>query len=99
MIVGDTNTHVSGRHCAVAAGYIETHGGTLFASFTHHRHRLVQGFTRRYNLYKLVYYEVLTDMIVGRQRERQIKGLLRAKKEALVNAANPAWRDLYDELP
>jgi putative endonuclease len=65
----------------------------------HHKHRLVPGFTRRYNVHRLVYFETLSGMDAARIRERQIKGLMRAKKEALINAANPAWRDLYPHTP
>ena len=65
----------------------------------HHKRRLVPGFTKKYNVCNLVYYEVLPNMSVALQRERQIKGWLRAKKRTLVDGVNPAWRDLFEELP
>lgn len=70
----------------------------LRARVRHHKRRLVPGFTQRYNVHRLVYFEALGNMSAARKRERQLKGLLRAKKEALVNASNPAWRDLYPEI-
>lgn len=63
-----------------------------------HREDLVPGFTRRYNLHKLVYFETTSDAYSAINREKQIKAGSRAKKIALVNAANPEWRDLYDEI-
>ena len=64
----------------------------------HHKHRLVPGFTQKYNVHRLVYFETLPDMETARKREKQIKGLLRSKKEALVHAANKTWRDLFDDI-
>jgi putative endonuclease len=64
----------------------------------HHRHRLIRGFAKKYNVYRLVYYEVLGDMDAARRREHQIKGMLRVKKEALINAKNPGWQD-FVEIP
>ena len=63
-----------------------------------HRHKLIEGFTRRYNVDKLVYYEVFEDAYNAISREKQIKGGSRQKKIDLVNSMNPQWRDLYDEL-
>lgn len=64
----------------------------------HHQHRLIPGFTKKYNVHRLVHFEVFADLATARQREKQIKGLLRSKKEGLINNANPTWRDLYPEL-
>jgi len=63
-----------------------------------HQRRLVPGFTRKYNVHRLVYYEKCPGMEGARVRERQIKGLTRAKKEALVVSMNDSWRDLYPEI-
>ena len=63
-----------------------------------HREDLVPGFTRRYNLHKLVYFETASDAYSAIAREKQIKAGSRAKKIALVNASNPEWRDLYDGI-
>jgi putative endonuclease len=59
-----------------------------------HKHKLVPGFTSKYNITKLVYYEEGNDVHVALAREKQIKGWLRAKKIALIESANPEWRDL-----
>ena len=64
----------------------------------HHRHGLIPGFTKRYNVHRLVYFEEQLDMDAARRREHQLKGLNRAKKDALVMAANPERRDLFEDL-
>ena len=63
-----------------------------------HRHKLIPGFTSRYNVDKLVYYEVFEDAYNAISREKQIKGGSRQKKIDLINSMNPQWRGLYDEL-
>ena len=63
-----------------------------------HRQDLVKGFTAKYNVHKLVYYEVfenITDAII---REKQIKGGSRKKKVDLIKNFNPEFKDLYEEL-
>jgi putative endonuclease len=59
-----------------------------------HKRKLLPGFTRQYNINRLVYYETFGDIRAAIRREKQIKGWLRAKKVALVLAANPHWKDL-----
>ncbi|MGB6873580.1 MAG: GIY-YIG nuclease family protein [Dehalococcoidia bacterium] len=61
-----------------------------------HKNKLIEGFTQKYNITKLVYYEITTDVQVAIQREKQIKGWLRKKKIALIEAANPEWKDLSE---
>ena len=63
-----------------------------------HRQKLVEGFTKRYNVEKLVYYEAVDDIASAIAREKQIKAGSRQKKIDLVNGLNPQWRDLYEEL-
>ncbi len=63
-----------------------------------HKQRLLEGFSKRYNLHKLVYYEMHDSVNNAIVREKQIKGLLRRKKEALIESINPGWRDLYETL-
>jgi putative endonuclease len=63
-----------------------------------HRTKAVAGFTRRYNVDKLVYYEATDDVTGAIGREKQLKGGSRRKKIALIEQMNPEWRDLYDEL-
>ena len=64
----------------------------------HHKHRLVPGFTKKYNVDRLIYFEEHAGMESARQRERQLKGLSRAKKDALVDSINPTRIDLFDSL-
>ncbi len=59
-----------------------------------HKRKLVPGFTRKYNITRLVYFEVTSDIRAAISRERQIKGWLRAKKIALIDSLNPKWGDL-----
>ncbi len=63
-----------------------------------HREKLNEGFTKRYNVGKLVYYESFTDIRTAIAREKQIKAGSRRKKLELVNRFNPDWRDLYQDI-
>jgi putative endonuclease len=63
-----------------------------------HKNKLVKGFTSKYNINKLVYYEVGEDIESAIIREKQIKSWPRAKKVALVNIMNPDWNDLFEGL-
>ncbi len=63
-----------------------------------HKGKLVPGFTKKYDLCKLVYYEVFDSIKNAIAREKQIKASSRQKKIDLINSMNPEWRDLYDEL-
>ncbi len=62
-----------------------------------HKQKLVNGFTSKYNLKKLVYFEETNDVKTAIEREKQIKGWLRKKKNALVETMNPNWEDLSDD--
>ena len=62
-----------------------------------HQHKLVPGFTSKYNINRLVYYEDFRDIRAAIRREKQIKGWVRAKKVALIVARNPTWRDLSED--
>ena len=76
--------------------------GTLYVGYTgdivrrvyEHKMKLCEGFSKRYNLDLLVYYEESSDVWAAREREMQIKGWVRRKKVALVEGSNPSWRDL-----
>jgi putative endonuclease len=59
-----------------------------------HKQKLVPGFTSRYNIDRLVYFEATPDVRSAIEREKQIKGWLRAKKIKLIESMNPAWEDL-----
>jgi putative endonuclease len=80
--------------------------GTLYTGVTSnlpqrawlHRTGALRGFTSRYGCKILVWYEVHSTMMYAIAREKQIKGGSRNKKLALIEALNPAWRDLYEEL-
>lgn len=63
-----------------------------------HRHHLVDGFTKRYHVDKLVYYETTSDIAAAITREKQLKGWTRAKKDALVASLNPQWKELLPEV-
>ena len=63
-----------------------------------HREQVHDGFTKRYNVNKLVYYEVCSNPRSAIAREKQIKAGSRQKKIDLINGLNPEWRDLYEEL-
>ena len=63
-----------------------------------HRNKMAEGFTKKYNLYKLVYYEVFEDIMNAIIREKQIKGWLRSKKISLIEKENPEWEDLYTSI-
>jgi len=62
-----------------------------------HKNKLVNGFTKKYNITKLVYYEVTNEATSAIAREKQIKGWLRKKKIALIESVNPQWKDLSEE--
>jgi putative endonuclease len=88
--------------------YIMTnaHNTVLYTGVTNNLKRRVfehkngQGgvFTKKYNVHKLVYYEVGNDVHYAISREKQIKAGSRQKKIDLINALNPEWKDLYDEI-
>jgi len=59
-----------------------------------HKQKLVEGFTNKYNITLLVYYEETPDIRSAIAREKQIKGWLRSKKIALIESMNPEWKDL-----
>jgi len=63
-----------------------------------HKSKQIQGFTAKYNLTRLVYYEETADVISAISREKTIKGWLRAKKIALIESVNPSWNDLARSL-
>jgi putative endonuclease len=67
----------------------------LKARVYQHREKLLPGFTARYNVHKLVYYEVFDDPSIAIAREKQIKAGSRRKKLDLIDAFNPEWQDLH----
>ena len=92
--------------------YIMTNrSGTLYTGVTgnlerrvyQHKNRLARGFTSRYAIDRLVYFECTTDVRSAIAREKQIKGWLRARKIALIESVNRDWKDLsagwFSDLP
>ena len=63
-----------------------------------HKEKINDGFTKKYNVTKLVYYESTDDIISAIRREKEIKGWLRKKKNELVTRMNPQWNDLSNDL-
>ncbi|MBI5473927.1 MAG: GIY-YIG nuclease family protein [Ignavibacteriae bacterium] len=88
--------------------YITTNkrNGTLYIGVTNnllrrmyeHKHRLVEGFTSKYGLDRLVYYEPFDDIRFAIAREKQLKGWLRIRKLVLIESKNPAWNDLGESI-
>ncbi len=80
--------------------------GTLYVGVTsqliqrvwQHKNHVVEGFTGKYSVNLLVYYEMHTDMAEVIMREKRIKRWRRVWKIELIETFNPAWRDLYDDL-
>lgn len=80
--------------------------GTLYIGVTNnllirvyeHKNNLVPGFTSKYNVHRLVYYEHTNDVYAAITREKQLKKWRRKWKIQLIEDENPEWRDLYDEL-
>jgi len=62
-----------------------------------HKNKLLEGFTKKYNLNKLVYYETTSDIHSAIEREKEIKNWRREKKNRLVETSNPEWKDLSME--
>jgi putative endonuclease len=80
--------------------------GTLYTGVTNdlirrvyeHKNKLIKGFTKKYNVHQLVYYEVASDIESAINREKQLKNWRRKWKLALIEKANPTWEDLYNHL-
>ena len=63
-----------------------------------HKNGVVDGFTKKYNVHKLVWFDYTNDIRAALETEKQIKGWTRAKKNALVEKSNPSWRDLSEDF-
>ena len=80
--------------------------GTLYIGVTsnllkrawEHKNDLVEGFTKRYGVHRLVYYELYDDMVSAIKREKQMKKWNRAWKLELIERQNSRWRDLWEEI-
>jgi len=85
-----TNAHNTVIYCGVT--------NNLARRVYEHKNGLGGIFTKKYNVNKLVYYEVGDNVNAALAREKQIKGGSRKKKIDLVNSVNPEWKDLFDEI-
>jgi len=80
--------------------------GTLYTGVTsnliqrvwQHKNHLIEGFTKKYKLTSLVYFEMCLSMEVAIAREKELKGFSREKKISLIEKMNPYWNDLYEQL-
>jgi putative endonuclease len=80
--------------------------GTLYTGVTsnlvkrvyEHKNKLAPGFTEKYGVDKLGYYEMCSSIVSAIEREKQIKGGSRRRKLALIESMNPDWRDLYESI-
>ena len=110
MLTSDVTLHIKEyvvmtRHPAI---YLLTkrQNGTLYTGVTsdlpkriwQHKNKITKGFTAKYNLTRLVYYEIFEDMYQAISREKQIKAGSRGSKIKLVESINPDWRDLYPDI-
>jgi len=85
---------------------LTNNSGALYVGFTsnlknriwEHKNKVIKGFTEKYNIDKIIYFEQTESVYSAIQREKQLKGWTRKKKIALFEKENPDWRDLYDEL-
>ncbi len=70
--------------------------GYLHRRITQHKIDSIEGFTKKYKVHRLVYYETFEDVLKAIGREKQLKGWRRAKKIALIEKINPRWQDLAE---
>jgi len=68
----------------------------LYRRMCEHRNETVEGFTKRYHVHKLVYFEEYQSITDAIAREKQLKGWRREKKIALIQLKNPTWNDLFE---
>lgn len=80
--------------------------GTLYVGVTsdlirrvyEHKNKMIDGFTKKYNVDKLGYYEAYQDIVEAIKREKAIKGSSRKRKLTLIEGFNPKWEDLYEKI-
>ena len=77
------------------AVYIGMTNNLIRRVYEHRNHIDPDSFTSQYNIHKLVYFEQTSDVRAALEREKQLKGWKRSKKNALVEKMNPQWKDLY----
>ncbi|MBK9160011.1 MAG: GIY-YIG nuclease family protein [Nitrosomonadales bacterium] len=72
--------------------------GDLVKRVWEHKNDLADGFTKKYDVHSLVYFEQCDDMVAAIAREKQLKKWNRAWKVELIESTNPEWRDLWEEI-
>lgn len=85
-----TNLHKTALYTGVT--------NNLYRRLLEHKYGVGSKFTQRYNLNRLVYYEIYQDIKAAISREKQIKAGSRSRKVALINSFNPEWKDLGSEI-
>lgn len=93
---------MSGKYQIYYVYILSSHTGTIYTGVTNdlihrldqHKQGTSKSFTKRYNIYRLIYYEETDSIISAREREKQIKGWTRKKKLDLVRTINPTFKDL-----
>ena len=78
--------------------YIGVTNDLIRRVYEHKIHADPDSFTSQYNVHKLVYFEQTTDIRAALEREKQLKGWRRSKKNALIETMNPEWKDLYPTI-
>ena len=78
--------------------YIGVTNDVIRRVYEHKIHAAPDSVTSQYNVHKLVYFEQTSDIRAALEREKQLKGWRRSKKNALVETMNPQWKDLYPDL-
>ena len=78
--------------------YIGVTGDLIRRVYQHKNNMDPDSFTAQYAVHKLVYFEQTTDVKSALEREKQLKGWRRSKKNALIETMNPQWKDLYPEI-
>lgn len=78
--------------------YIGVTNDLIRRVYEHRTHADSNSFTSQYNVHKLVYFEETSDIKAALEREKQLKGWRRSKKNTLIETKNPQWRDLYPDL-
>ncbi len=106
--------HGARRECGILAGVAVYHvyilaspSAVLYTGVTNHlerrvsehRQKLIPGFTKKYNVTRLVYFEAFGEARAAILREKQVKGWRREKRVALIEKMNPTWRDLSEDFP
>ena len=78
--------------------YIGVTSDLIRRVYEHREHLDPDSFTSKYGVHKLVYFEQTNDVKAALEREKQLKGWRRSKKNALIESMNPEWKDLYPDL-